>query len=59
MTLLKAAAAVLGFAIGPFLFLGFMNSGTMLGAFCGIGVLAVYSITFMCAVAIVADAISK
>lgn len=57
MKLLKATAAVLGFAIGPFLMLGFVNSGSPLGVFIGLGITALYTITFVSFVSILADRI--
>jgi hypothetical protein len=51
----QAALAVLGFAAGPFLMLGFLNSGSPLGVFCGLGVTALYTITFVCFVVILEE----
>lgn len=55
MTLIKAFIAVAAFAAGPFVSLSLLNSGTVLGAFCGLASGAVYGISFVAFVGLVME----
>lgn len=55
MTLIKAFIAVAAFAAGPFIALSLMNSGDVLGVFCGLASGAVYSISFVAAIGLVME----
>lgn len=57
--MLKAFIAVAAFAVGPFISLALLNSGSVLGAFCGLASGAVYGISFVAFVSIVEDRIKE
>jgi len=59
MTFIKAFIAVAGFAVGPFVVLGLLGSGNMLGAACGLLAGAVYGLSFVAGICLVMDKIEE
>lgn len=55
MALLTAFLVVTAFAVGPFISLGLMNSGTRLGVFAGLASGALYGVYFVAFVGLIME----